>query len=134
MRVGNLDKKCRVCGESNLSKLVTDKNRPLGVRNFCRKCRQDSQRGGPIKNANLKRTYGIDLVQYNQLLISQNGCCLICKRHENELAYKLHVDHCHINGKVRALLCFNCNQGLGNFKDSIGLLISASEYLKFYSK
>lgn len=122
-------KKCKNCGELDINKLVIDKNRPQGVRNLCRNCRQKSQRGGPIKNANLKRTYGIDLKYYNEMLIIQNYCCLICNRHRSELPTDLHVDHCHKTGKIRGLLCFNCNQGLGNFKDSPGLLISAFNYL-----
>jgi Recombination endonuclease VII len=123
-------KKCRECGESDLLKLVIDKNRPQGVRNLCRNCRQKSERGGKIKDANLRRSYGITLSDFNKMLLIQNNCCLICNRHRNELSTDFHVDHCHKTGKVRALLCSNCNQGLGNFRDSIGLLIAASEYLK----
>lgn len=126
------DRSCNTCGEIDLSKLVPDKNRPMGVRNMCLACRRQSQRGGPTKNSNLKRTYGIDLNQYNQMLSNQRECCLICNRHRSELPTDLHVDHCHKTGKVRGLLCFNCNQGLGNFKDSAGLIISASEYLKSF--
>lgn len=123
-------KKCKKCGESKQENLVKDLSRPFGRRNECKVCRRESCRNGPTKNQHLKRTYGITLDQYNQILIKQNGCCWICKRHESELTQRLHVDHCHKTGKVRSLLCFNCNQGLGNFKDSVGLLITAAEYLK----
>jgi len=40
------------------------------------------------------------------------------------------VDHCHREGRVRGLLCTNCNQALGKFSDSILLLESACDYLK----
>lgn len=53
------------------------------------------------------------------------GICCICKTKQN-----LVVDHCHITGRVRGLLCSKCNFGLGFFKDSILSLESAIEYLK----
>lgn len=126
-----MTKKCIKC--QNIKELVcfvSDKKRKDGTRNECRECRQHSQKQGPTKNNHLKRTYGITLNQYNEMLTIQNHCCLICKRHTSELKHALHTDHCHATLKVRGLLCFNCNQGLGNFKDSMGLLISAFEYLK----
>jgi hypothetical protein len=42
---------------------------------------------------------------------------------------ELAIDHCHKTGKIRGLLCKNCNQGLGQFKDNIDLLLSAAKYL-----
>lgn len=58
----------------------------------------------------------------------QKGRCAIC---ETEItAYKTaNVDHCHTTGKVRGLLCFLCNSGLGKFKDDKGRLQKAIEYL-----
>lgn len=42
----------------------------------------------------------------------------------------LMLDHCHTTGKIRGLLCNNCNLGLGNFKDSLDLLDRAKRYLE----
>lgn len=46
------------------------------------------------------------------------------------MAYNINVVHCHKTGKVRGLLCFNCNTGIGKLKDDIELLKRAVEYLE----
>jgi len=81
------------------------------------------------ENSRLKRTYGIDLNQYNQIFISQNGCCLGCERHQSEFSKALVVDHDHANGKVRGLLCMPCNIVLGAARDSSKTLVNLISYL-----
>ena len=66
---------------------------------------------------------------YEHLLERQDGACGICGRDPDEMARSLAVDHDHLTGMVRGLLCINCNSGLGQFKDSPDLLIRAAEYL-----
>lgn len=64
----------------------------------------------------------------------QDGLCAICKAPETpEPKGNLHVDHDHTSGRVRGLLCFPCNAGLGSFKDDIERLEAAIEYLKMYA-
>lgn len=80
--------------------------------------------------------YGITLDDYNKLLQKQHGVCAIC--HLPEVAIdnrtkeirNLSVDHCHTTGKVRGLLCTNCNNMLGRSKDNLVILANAIEYLK----
>ena len=73
---------------------------------------------------------------YYSMLEKQNGLCAICKNPETQLKKKsnkvkmLSVDHCHLTGKIRGLLCHKCNTGLGSFKDSETILSSAINYLK----
>jgi len=43
---------------------------------------------------------------------------------------RLAVDHCHVSGKIRGLLCFHCNSSLGKMKDSVEILQNAIDYLK----
>ena len=62
------------------------------------------------------------------MLEAQDGVCAICKS-----APAVHVDHDHATGAVRALLCFNCNGGLGQFKDDPGVLRAAAEYVHFHT-
>lgn len=83
-----------------------------------------------LKNRMLKLNYGIDLDTYNKMFQDQNGCCAICGRHQSEFKLSLAVDHCHLENKVRSLLCSNCNTGLGNLRDSKELLVKAIKYLE----
>lgn len=67
-----------------------------------------------------------DRAQMRRLLVAeQEGLCAICK---NKLT-KENLDHCHVTGLVRAVLCSNCNNGLGHFKDSPYLLREAIRYV-----
>ena len=81
----------------------------------------------------LKERYGINLEEYNRLFAIQNGMCALCNREEtstrNNKPKLLAVDHCHKTGKVRGLLCQNCNTALGLFNDSIEILEKAKKYL-----
>jgi len=79
------------------------------------------------KNGHLRRTYGISIDQYLQLVEEQQGTCAICLVVPNG---KLQVDHDHNTGKVRRLLCRECNLGLGKFREDPNLLIKAARYLR----
>ena len=78
-----------------------------------------------IKDSRLKRTYGISGEDYDKMFEQQNGRCAICETHYPVLC----VDHCHKTGKVRKLLCRNCNTGIGQLKDNPNLLIKAAAYI-----
>lgn len=77
------------------------------------------------KRSALKRSYGLTEEDYDKLYASQNGICKICQNYFP----KLNIDHCHKTGKIRGLLCWNCNTALGKFKDSVELLSNAISYL-----
>ena len=80
----------------------------------------------------LRKTYGITLTQYNEMFKEQNGGCWICHRPPKKRA--LHVDHNHKTGKIRGLLCHNCNYGLSRyFKENIENLKRASLYLEIFN-
>ena len=80
--------------------------------------------------AHAKRTYGITISDYNDMFIEQGGRCAICGRHESEFTRRLLVDHCHKTNLIRGLLCYNCNTGLGQFKDSLQLIKNTVKYLE----
>jgi len=75
----------------------------------------------------LVNKYGISYQEYEELYNKQNSCCGICG--ESIPDKKLCVDHNHKTGEVRGLLCFTCNVGLGNFKDSSDIIMKAYNYL-----
>ena len=77
----------------------------------------------------LKYKYKINQNDYDQFLKEQNNCCKICEI-DNNFGLLLSVDHNHKTGKVRGLLCQNCNLILGNSKDNIKILEKAIQYLK----
>lgn len=74
------------------------------------------------------RNYGISLIEYDELYTNQNGLCKICLQ-LCSTGRRLCVDHNHKTGKVRGLLCLNCNRAIGNFRDSVELLENAKKYL-----
>ena len=88
---------------------------------------------GRVKNRKnqLKKKYSMSEDDYNTLLKLQNKKCKICKKDPEPI--KLDVDHDHITGKIRGLLCGTCNRGLGNFKDNIDLMKAAIKYLEKYA-
>jgi hypothetical protein len=78
--------------------------------------------------AKLLTRYGITGEEYDEMLLSQFEKCAICAG-TNVSGRRLSVDHNHKTGKVRGLLCNQCNLGLGYFYDNPTLLTNASQYL-----
>jgi len=78
----------------------------------------------------LRHSFGMTLEHYEAMVKEQNNLCLICEQPETLDLGNLAVDHCHSTGRIRGLLCRNCNSGLGYFKDNIRLFERAIAYLK----
>jgi hypothetical protein len=90
------------------------------------------------KNSYLKHKYGITLEQHKQMLKESNGLCEICGKEEIRKGIKgkvinLSIDHNHQSGKIRGLLCQNCNSSLGALKEDIKILENMINYLKKYN-
>lgn len=83
-------------------------------------------------NAYLKRNYSITLEDYYKMEEDQEGKCKICGTADTSKGKgkRLFVDHCHITGNVRGLLCHNCNAGIGHFFDNIISMEKAIQYIK----
>ena len=79
------------------------------------------------KDTNIDYNRHFPKAQYDFLFKNQSGCCLICGL---ESVKCLAADHNHVTGKVRGLLCSNCNTGIGNFKENLDYILNAIKYLK----
>lgn len=64
-----------------------------------------------MRSHRLRLSYGITPEQYDAILASQDGLCALCLRPPKKV--RLHVDHDHVTGVIRGLLCHRCNRGLG---------------------
>lgn len=83
------------------------------------------------RNSHLKRTYNITIEDFEELLSSQDHSCAICRIHQKDsVGGILHVDHCHMDGKVRGLLCLHCSTVLGKVNDDPNILESMIGYLR----
>lgn len=77
--------------------------------------------------------------EYLRMVEEHNNLCAICGRPETERSsphtdeMDLSVDHCHETGKVRGLLCRQCNIALGRFREDVDILQSAIAYLNRYA-
>jgi hypothetical protein len=81
-----------------------------------------------------KATYGITGDEFSKMKESQGNCCYMCGEPQVRKDWDLAVDHCHKTGKVRKLLCNNCNVGLAMFKDNPELLRAAAQYIDDHQK
>lgn len=87
------------------------------------------------------KKFGLTVEQYEEMFILQNGVCAICGKPEvkkqattkggAKKTSRLCVDHDHKSGKVRGLLCYRCNTGIGKLNDDPELLRKASRYLAY---
>jgi hypothetical protein len=94
------------------------------------KVKQYQEANPEKRKAQHLKKHGITLEEFRKLMEQQEGKCAICGY--ADLADKRFfpvVDHCHKTMQIRGLLCMNCNQGLGKFKDDPGLLMAAIRYL-----
>lgn len=105
-----------------------------GRATYCLPChnergRVSREKAGGARTYHLTRRYGISAAEADLMLEQQGGLCAMCAA-----APAVHVDHDHATGQVRAsLLCFNCNGGLGQFKDNPAVLRAAAEYVRFHT-
>jgi hypothetical protein len=81
------------------------------------------------RKSHLKRKYGLTPEAYDSLFAEQGGGCAICRRSpRGPIAF--HIDHDHETGRIRGLLCFRCNNALGDFDDDPAVLRAAIDYLE----
>lgn len=102
-----------------------------GYHSYCLSCHNargvesKTRLHGGTREYHLRHRYGIGQAEVDEMLAEQGGVCAICGAADPK-----HVDHDHRTGWVRGILCFNCNGGLGQFRDSPEFLAGAITYLK----
>jgi len=90
---------------------------------------KDSDRAKQTRRAlELRKRYGLTVEEYQTLLARQEEVCAICRTATDGKV--LAVDHDHLTGQVRGLLCDRCNLLLGRVEDDPSLLRRAAEYLE----
>jgi len=132
-KINNL-RTCYVCKEAkDISLFGPNATRTGGYQTYCKACAKAKQ-----TEWYYSRKHGITLATRDAMLANQSGKCLIC---EQDIAFKINnghgknigneavVDHCHINERIRGVLCGHCNTGLGAFKDNKKYLKNAIDYL-----
>src|SRR3954454_23848933 len=125
------DKWCPDCGQVlPLERFPRSRANLNGRGSYCLPCHNErgrkslADRGGS-RTYHLSRRYGISAEEADVMLAAQGGLCAICRA-----APAVHVDHDHATDAVRELLCFNCNGGLGQFRDDPAVLRAAAEYVE----
>jgi hypothetical protein len=126
---------CKYCPRCSTVKAKEEfgRNRAArdGLTSYCKSCHKQVtlenriKNHGSDRNYKLKLRYGITEDDFERMLARQGGLCAICR-----VVPGTFVDHCHTTGRVRGVLCFNCNNGLGHFADNLVLLELAALYLE----
>jgi len=153
MKWDDVGRFCSVCSEYKLwehyswKRAKRYKNKESKIHQIkqpkCKECAhketiqwRDNQSSERLKHLYLMNTYGLSYNLFIQMLEDQDYKCKICSK---EIEAKIEarqlkansavVDHDHITGKVRGILCNECNRGLGYFHDNKESLMNALEYL-----
>lgn len=125
---------CKVCNNKKSSD-YQKKNRA-----YITKYQKEWSKQNPdkVRKYHVKGIYKLGWDTYNSMYFEQAGKCKLCDTEiqpsndglSNARVRTGAIDHCHETGRVRGILCHNCNKGLGHFKDSTELLARAINYLE----
>lgn len=143
-----MEKSCKKC---NIIKPLNDFHTHNGMKdkhlNTCKIChntqkneiyhrifKNDDNQKRKKKDQYLQRKFNITQEDFNNIFNQQNGCCDICKLHQTNFKKAFCVDHDHKTGKIRGLLCDNCNLMIGNSHDTPEILSNGIEYLNKHNK
>lgn len=114
-RTGFPSHKCKECTKQDVNKYRTE---------------NAEKKAETSRAYHLKKKYGITVEQYDEMLENQNHRCLICDKHEDDVKTRLAVDHNHITGEIRGLLCTYCNHRIvGRHRDG-NLLRKIADYIE----
>jgi hypothetical protein len=131
-----LDLWCKSCkSTSHKNFLLKNKNYILINRKRAKKWNRENKERRQIivQKNNYKKRYGLSVEQKQELINKQDSKCAICTNDLKD-THDVCVDHNHVTGAIRGILCRKCNLGIGHLNDSIEILKSAQKYLQKYAK
>ena len=153
-------KTCSTCStKQSLESFYKDKKSPSGLRAQCKTCVKLAKRKyfennrdrelqklkdwkiknpDKVKAGNIRNLYGLDDIKYKNMIMEQDNCCAICNKSQlenvvdvrNNKPRDLSVDHNHVTGVIRGLLCYHCNLAVGMLKDQLVIAERLVEYLR----
>lgn len=141
---GTALKTCARCRQSKpLAEFFRGGRARPGPGSYCKGCvaerRRERRAADPVLAASdarkkreywYERTYGLSMVDATALVDAADGRCQICRIVFDEtIDGALQIDHNHVTGAVRGVLCRRCNTGLGMFVDDPARLQAAIAYL-----
>lgn len=130
--------RCSIDGYKSLCKICDNKNRkPYTKEQLAKKNQWKKNNKNKVRNQHYKLNFGITYEDYNKILMKQNYTCAICKQPEvaknsNGKIKLLAVDHNHETGKIRGLLCWQCNKNLWALDNKV-FFNNAIKYLEKHS-
>lgn len=139
-------KLCSKCKEiKSLDCFSNSKSKKDGKHPLCKPCDSYRKKQRRINHPHLEKdrklltNFGLTPEAYDMLLKKQRNCCAICglsasEHYVSNKKVRLCVDHCHITGDIRGLLCYTCNRALGLLKDNTIVLSKAVKYLNKHKK
>lgn len=135
--VTNNKKICTKCQqEKTLDHFHKNPGCIANIHSWCKECvlNQNKVKHKERLESRLRRSYGLSVEAFHEMLEKQKQCCAICETpfasFGKDEERNTHVDHDHVSGKVRGLLCPHCNRGIGSFKDNPQSLRRAALYLE----
>ncbi len=122
-----LNYRCKICDKKRYDgRCARIRENPVAYEEHRRKMREKR----------LMADFGMEEKDFQNMLSAQGGLCAVCNRPEKRMnrrgVRRLCVDHDHATGKVRALLCCDCNSAIGLFEENTDLLHAAIAYLQKY--
>lgn len=122
----------KICPHCRTIKKITEFGLSVkhGRQSWCLRCQASRPKS---KKSNRQATLSqFDLTedQFDALKLAQGGGCAICFKVVEASGRHLSVDHDHVTGKVRGILCRACNVGIGHMLDQPHLLRRAADYLE----